>query len=238
MFDLMEVHGGGYGDAGMFAASAKKAKEARETANKTYENTGIDVFSMEVDLGGGTSIVLSVFITKTSQVTVDSQGGEVAVAGIVPPPNIGVVVQVSGSEGVESVDITTAREVTKDIVEVALNENFDVGTALAIGAKESKLGIGGSVAGNNASWKKSSVNPLQLSAACKGCAPRAKSGDQNRRANIKGAMDVYKSFGGSLSNYGGESTGGTQKGYSDAVTSIYGSISHVNYLSTRCVSGC
>ncbi len=215
---------------------------------KTYEFRTTTRISTQ--LNSGATAQVNVSIIQKTYVTIDSQGGEVVGPGIPPQPSTHVSVSVVGVQGkaaFNSSQKNTIRTVTQDIVEVVIQKNVDPKVAIALGIKESKLGIGRVAKGNldeNGKpypWKLPEVNPLQLSRSS-GLSPRA--GASNRRYNISGALDVWKKFSGgrsfanTLKKFGGEGVRPSQRNYSNSVNGIYSRISKRTSKSTRCISGC
>jgi hypothetical protein len=153
-----------------------------------------------------------------------------------PPEGTNVSVETTNARGYKASETKKIKQVTAAIVVAALQMNVDARVAIALGIKESKLGTGGQIDGNKAPWKDPVVNPLQLSAACKGCPPRAKSGFENQGYNIRGALQVYKDLGGSIIAYGGEGLAVSQRGYSAGVRGYYNAISDTTSRRKVCLS--
>jgi hypothetical protein len=187
---------------------------------------------------GDLSVDITVTITTREYFQTDGNGGEVVQAGV-PPRTEGPIVAVAleNANGYTLDQQKIIKSVTKAIVSAASDMNVDARLAIALGIKESRLGTGAQIAGNKASWKDPVANPLQLSAACKKCPPRAKAGIANQDANIKGALQVYKDLGGSIKAFGGEGVAPSQKGYSAGVQRYYGAISDATSSKTVCLSG-
>ena len=222
---------------------------------ETYEITTTTILSTTM-VTGGQSATVTVTIVSRQYVTIDpNTGGEVRLPGIPPPPSLNVIVDVADVQGARTftqAQKKTIKDVTQDIVEVALQKNVDPKIALALGVTESYLGVG-SVDSANISkrtgqpfpHKLPDVNPLQLSAACPGCPPRARSGVENRRFNIAGAFDEFlnqlKRHGNqesAIKGFGADGLTPSQKGYKDKFFGFYNSIRSNYRTHQRCISGC
>lgn len=187
---------------------------------------------------GQNSVDITVSITTRTYFETDGSGGEVVRAGVQPKTEGPFVTVALGNvRGYDATDQGKIESVTGAIVSAASDMNVDARVAIALGIKESRLGTGAQIAGNKAAWKDPEVNPLQLSAACKKCPPRAKAGIANQGYNIKGALQVYKDLGGSIKAFGGEGVAPSQKGYSAGVQRYYGAISDATSTKTVCLSG-
>jgi YD repeat-containing protein len=91
--------------------------------------------------------------------------------------------------------IRTMENVAIAIVEVSREKNFDPTWALAIAAYETHLGTNPSK--EKASWKRSEINPMQLSGG-KARPSKDMSDADALRFNIRGAIDLFNSNPGSL----------------------------------------
>jgi hypothetical protein len=186
---------------------------------------------------GSNSIEITVTITTRVYFATDENGRKLL--SLRPPPTEGPFVSVgfANARGYGDAQLGIMKDVITAIVSAAYDMRVDPRIAIALGIKESRLGTGGQIAGNKAAWKDPNANPLQLSAACKGCPPRARAGVENRDYNIKGALQVFIDLGGSIKRFGGEGVARSQRGYSADFRRYYEAISDTSRSVTFCMYG-